>query len=382
LKKRKKIISVVGARPNFMKLAPLVFELKKNSKLFEHKIVHTGQHYDFNLSKVFFKDLHLPKPDIYLEVGSSSHGDQTAKILQKFEQVLIKEKPDLVVLFGDINSTLACSIACSKILYGETETIPVAHVEAGLRSFDKTMPEEINRIVTDILSKYLFVTEKAGVYNLLNEGISKDRIFLSGNVMVDALKMNARNFNKSGILKKLQINKGKYVLITIHRPVNVDNISNAKKIIDILKGISDCMFQLDKNFKIVFPVHPRTLKMLDKFKLYRILEALPNIVLIEPAGYSDFINMLINCKFVLTDSGGIQEEATFLKVPCLTLRDSFERPETIEIGSNTLCALNYDKIMKNVGNILKGKYKRFKVPALMDGKASERIVKIIKDKIL
>lgn len=365
-----------------MKLAPLVSELKKFDNLFEHKIVHTGQHYDYNLSRIFFRDLHLPEPDIYLGVGSLSHGEQTANILQKFEQVLIKEKPDLVILFGDVNSTLACSVACSKISFGKNETIPVAHVESGLRSFDKTMPEEINRIVTDLLSKYLFVTEKAGVTNLLNEGVSKEKIFLTGDVMIDSLIMNEKNFMKSKILKNYGLNSGKYLLVTIHRPVNVDKIENSKKIINIFNTISGYFHDISGEYRIVFPIHPRTLKMFSKFKLYSILESITNVILIEPAGYSDFISLLSNCKFVMTDSGGIQEEATFLKVPCLTLRDSFERPETIEKGSNTLCSLNRDKIMKNVRDIMNGKYKKFKVPSLMDGKASKRIVEVLKNKIL
>ncbi len=365
-----------------MKLAPLVFELKKNTRLFKHKVVHTGQHYDYNLSKIFFKDLHLPKPDIYLGAGSLSHGEQTAKIIQEFEKVLIKEKPDLVIVFGDVNSTLACSIACSKVLYNKNETIPVAHVEAGLRSFDKSMPEEINRIVTDVLSRYLFVTEKAGVRNLLNEGISKERIFLTGDLMIDALKIYKSNFNRSKILWKLGLIKKKYILTTIHRPVNVDNINNARKILNIFEEVSQFMFNNDRTVKIVFPNHPRTYKMLNKFNYYRSLELISNIKLIKPTGYSDFINLLINCRLVMTDSGGIQEEATFLKIPCLTLRDSFERPETIEIGSNSLCELNIDKVMSGVKNIFEGKYKKFKVPTLMDGKAAKRIMGVIKEKIL
>lgn len=365
-----------------MKLAPLVSELKKNKALFEHKIVHTGQHYDYNLSKIFFRDLHLPEPDIYLGVGSSSHGDQTGKILRNFEPVLQNEKPDLVILFGDVNSTLACSLACSKISYNGKETIPVAHVEAGLRSFDRSMPEEINRVVTDMLSKYLFVTEKAGVKNLLNEGIACDKIFLTGDVMIDSLKMNTRNFRKSGMMKKLGLKKKRFVLATIHRPVNVDNKINAFKIINIFKGLSELLHNFDQSSSVVFPVHPRTFKMLHKFNLYKSLASLTNIKLIEPAGYTNFISLLINCNFVITDSGGIQEEATFLKVPCLTLRDSFERPETIEQGSNTLCALNKEKILKNAKNILNIRYKKFKIPSLMDGKAAQRIIGILKDKII
>ena len=360
-----------------MKLAPIVFELKKHRDKIIHKIVHTGQHYDYNLSKIFFKDLDLPKPDIYLGVGSSSHAKQTAKIMQEFEKVVVREKPDLVLVFGDVNSTLACAIVCSKIIYKDTHTIPLAHVEAGLRSFDKSMPEEINRIVTDVLSKYLFVTEKAGVKNLLNEGISKDKIFLTGDVMIDALKINRDKFNKSGALRRLRLKKNNYILVTLHRPASVDNETNLEKIIGIFEKLSKYSIKFDPSFKIIFPVHPRTEKMLQSFKLLDRFKKIEGLKLIQPAGYTDFINLLQNCMLVITDSGGIQEEATFLKIPCLTLRDSFERPETIEIGSNTLCALDEKKVLGNVKKVLEGNYKKFGIPKLMDGKASERIVKII-----
>jgi UDP-N-acetylglucosamine 2-epimerase (non-hydrolysing) len=382
LKNKKKIISVVGARPNFMKLAPIVFELQKYRKIFTHKIVHTGQHYDFNLSKVFFKDLDLPKPDIFLGAGSASHGEQTARIMREFEKVVLKEKPDLVIVFGDVNSTLACSLVCSKIFYNSTETIPVAHVEAGLRSFDKGMPEEINRVVTDMLSKYVFVTEKSGVDNLLNEGISNDKIFLTGDVMIDALQLFKEKFQKSGILKMLQISKSNYLLVTLHRPSNVDNRVNMKKIVMILNKIAKYVSLKNNNSQIIFPVHPRTRKMLQKFELLDKLDKIQNMQLIAPAGYTEFIKLLSDSKLVITDSGGIQEEATFLKVPCLTLRNTFERPETIKIGSNTLCGLDDEKILNNVKRIFEGKYKKFRVPGLMDGKAAQRIVKIIREKML
>ena len=374
---KRKIISVVGARPNFMKLAPIVFELKKHRDKFIHKIVHTGQHYDYNLSKIFFKDLELPKPDIFLGVGSSSHADQTAKIMLEFEKVVLKEKPDLVIVFGDVNSTIACALVCSKIIYKDSEAVSLAHVEAGLRSFDMSMPEEINRIVTDVLSKYLFVTEKAGIDNLLYEGISKDKIFLTGDVMIDALKMNRDKFNNSDVIKKLGLKKKNYMLVTLHRPANVDRETNLRKIIGIFEKLVKYSIKFDSGFKIIFPVHPRTEKMLRHFKLFDKLRNISGLKLIKPAGYTDFINLLQNCKLVITDSGGIQEEASFLKVPCLTLRDSFERPETIEIGSNTLCSLDKNKILSNVKKIFEGKYKKFSVPKLMDGNASKRIVEII-----
>jgi UDP-N-acetylglucosamine 2-epimerase (non-hydrolysing) len=371
---RKKIISVVGARPNFMKLAPIERELRKYRKTITHKIIHTGQHYDHKLSQIFFKDLDLPRPDIFLGAGSGSHAEQTAKIMEAFEKVVLNEKPDLVIVFGDVNSTLACAVVCSKIIHGDS-SIPVAHVESGLRSFDKSMPEEINRIVTDNLSKFLFVTEKAGVKNLLKEGIDRKKIYLSGDTMIDSLKHFMPKFRKSNVLRKLKLEKGNYALATIHRPVNVDNKANLKKVISILNNIYRRSPR--NSFKIVFPVHPRTLKMITKFKLQKSFAGIKNLVITEPAGYTDFIRLLTDCCLVVTDSGGIQEEAAFLKVPCLTLRDSFERPETIEIGSNSLCGLDAGLVAEKADEIFSGKYKKGKVPPLMDGNASVRITRIL-----
>jgi UDP-N-acetylglucosamine 2-epimerase (non-hydrolysing) len=371
-----KIISVVGARPNFMKLAPIALELKKLQKKVEHVVVHTGQHYDYELSQVFFKDLHLPAPDYYLGAGSGSHSEQTAKIMSEFEKVVNHVKPDWVIVFGDVNSTLACSLVCSKIAYNDKETIPVAHVEAGLRSFDKTMPEEINRIVTDNLSKYLFVTEKSGVENLRKEGIEKKRIHLVGDVMVYSLVMFRKQFESSDILDKLGIEENRYVLMTIHRPVNVDNKNNLGKILAIIQKLA---YYIEKkaNDKIIFPVHPRTLKMIELHGLTNEFGSIKNIKMVNPAGYTDFIKLLMGSKFVMTDSGGVQEEATFLRVPCLTLRNTFERPETISIGTNTLCGLNSSFIFKKVKEIYTGEYKKGKIPLLMDGKAGKRIVNIL-----
>jgi len=359
-----------------MKLAPLEKELRKYKRSVIHKIVHTGQHYDYKLSRIFFKDLELPRPDIYLGVGSGSHSSQTARIMQRFEEVIFKERPDLVIVFGDVNSTLACSLVCSKIHY-ENGTIPVAHIEAGLRSFDRTMPEEINRIVTDNLSEYLFVTEKAGVENLNKEGISKAKIFLVGDTMIDSLIMFRKKFLNPGILKKHKVFPGRYALATIHRPVNVDEKRNLQKVISILKNIILLGQSRDPDFRILFPVHPRTKKMLGKSGLLSGFRKIKNLILSDPIGYTEFIGLLKHAKFVVTDSGGIQEEATFLKVPCLTLRDSFERPETISLGSNTLCMLDEKLILGNVKEILSGKYKACKIPKLMDGNTAGRIRKVI-----
>jgi UDP-N-acetylglucosamine 2-epimerase (non-hydrolysing) len=380
LSKKKKIISVVGARPNFMKLAPVERELRKYKHLYTHKIVHTGQHYDYRLSQVFFKDLDMPKPDIYLGAGSGSHAEQTAKIITAFEKVVLKEKPDLVIVFGDVNSTLACAIVCSKIHHNGGR-VPLAHVEAGLRSFDLSMPEEVNRIVTDGLSEFLFITEKAGVENLLAEGTARKKIFLTGDTMIDSLAHYRSKFGKSNILKKLKLKPGTYLLSTIHRPVNVDNRKNLAKIISIFRKVSAESLKHDPDFKIVLPVHPRTLKMIKRFGLTGSFKKIKNMMLIHPAGYTDFIKLLTDAKAVMTDSGGIQEEATFLKIPCLTLRDSFERPETLEIGTNTLCGLDEKLILSRISAIFKGKYKKGKIPRMMDGKASKRIVNIIKNNI-
>ncbi|MFI5212183.1 MAG: non-hydrolyzing UDP-N-acetylglucosamine 2-epimerase [Ignavibacteria bacterium] len=380
--RKKKIISVAGARPNFMKLAPIEREFRKHKSLFTHLIVHTGQHYDYLLSKVFFKDLDLPEPDIYLGSGSGAHAQQTAKIMVEFEKVVLKEQPDLVIVFGDINSTIACALVCSKThLRGTGGIIPVAHVESGLRSFDRRMPEEINRLVTDALSDYLFITEKTGVTNLLKEGVERKKLFLTGDTMIDSLAHFRNKISRSGILSKLGMRPGSYMLSTIHRPANVDNKENFSKIIRIFTKISAMVAEYDPDFRIVLPIHPRTFKMAEEFGFLKKFRNIRNLELIDPAGYIDFIKLLSESKFVITDSGGIQEEATFLKIPCLTLRDSFERPETLEMGSNTLCRLNEGLILRKIREIFEGKYKKGIIPRLMDGKASKRIVNILKSRL-
>ena len=311
-----------------MKLAPIEREFRKYKHLFRHLIVHTGQHYDYTLSKVFFRDLELPEPDIYLGAGSGSHAAQTAKVMTEFEKVVLSEKPDLVIVFGDVNSTAACAMVCSKIHF-RGKTIPVAHVESGLRSYDMTMPEEVNRIITDKLSELLFVTEKTGVYNLRKEGITRKKIHLTGDTMIDSLIQFNNTIDSSGILLKLDVKPGGYILSTIHRPVNVDSKINLKKIISVFRKVSDKACRFLPGTKIILPVHPRTLKMAEHFGLKNALDKIKNLVITPPAGYTDFIKLLKNAKLVITDSGGIQEEATFLKIPCLTLRNSFERPETL-----------------------------------------------------
>ena len=372
----KKILSVVGARPNFMKMAPVHKELKKYKKVI-HKIVHTGQHYDKKMSDVFFNELELPKPNIYLGVGSASHAQQTARIMIELEKVVLKEKPDLVLVYGDVNSTIAAGLVCSKMMNGDGYCIPLAHIESGLRSNDRTMPEEINRILTDNIAEYLFVTERSGYENLIKSGFKRENIYFCGNTMIDSLKDFLLKADKSKILKNLCISEKKYALITLHRPSNVDDIESLGKIIKIFKNIN----KINPNTDIVFPVHPRTLKMIDKFKLRKKIDTVKNLILTGPLGYLDFLMLMKNAKYVLTDSGGIQEETTFLKIPCLTLRENTERPITISEGTNVLCGLDEKKIFKTIKEIETGKIKKGTIPKFWDGKSAERIVKILLSKI-
>lgn len=365
-----KIISVVGARPNFMKMAPIHKELQNYKKFVTHKIVHTGQHYDKKMSDVFFKELQLPKPHIYLGIGSGSHAEQTAKVMMAFEKIVIAEKPDLVLVYGDVNSTLAASVVASKLLLKNSKPVSVAHIESGLRSGDLSMPEEINRMVTDVLANFLFVTEPDGEKNLLKSGVPKKRIFYCGNTMIDSLKFYLDKSKRSNILSELCVEKNGYVLVTLHRPSNVDDKKNLKTIFSIFKDVNKVIPELD----IIFPVHPRTLKNIDNFKLNDELESVRNLIITEPLGYLDFVKLMSDAMFVMTDSGGIQEETTALKIPCLTLRENTERPVTSEIGSNTICGLNTRLIHKKLVEIENGNYKTGKVPKYWDGKAAERIV--------
>ncbi|MCL5267849.1 MAG: UDP-N-acetylglucosamine 2-epimerase (non-hydrolyzing) [Bacteroidetes bacterium] len=364
-----KFISVVGARPNFMKVAPL-HRAFAGMDAIQHMIVHTGQHYDKNMSKVFFEDLELPKPDVYLGIGSGSHAEQTAKVMVEFEKVLRKENPDLVIVVGDVNSTVACSLTASKLL------IPVAHVEAGLRSFDRTMPEEINRIVTDVLSDYLFVTEESGVVNLRHEGISDEKVFLVGDVMIDSLIMYREKAKRSAISNQLSAISGQrikphdYTLVTLHRPSNVDEKENLETILKIFQ-------EIESHGPIIFPIHPRTRKRIEEFGLLSQFAQVCGLVLTDPLGYLDFLNLMMDARIVLTDSGGIQEETTFLNVPCVTLRENTERPVTLEAGTNVLTGLDIDKIVSLVAECYAGKWKKSVMPKLWDGKAAERTANIL-----
>jgi UDP-N-acetylglucosamine 2-epimerase (non-hydrolysing) len=350
-----------------MKIAPIYREMKKYAKLHPF-LVHTGQHYDDSMSKMFFDDLELPKPDVYLGVGSASHAQQTAKIMVEFERVIESENPDLIIVVGDVNSTAACSMVASKM------GVAVAHVEAGLRSFDRTMPEEINRIVTDTISDYLFVTEKSGIENLKKEGIPDQRIFFTGNVMIDSLIYFLEKARSSQMLKQLNLNGYPYALVTLHRPSNVDVKENFQ---NLLRAFSI----IEKDIKIVFPMHPRSRKMLIKFELQDTASAISNLIMIDPIGYLDFLNLMQHAHMVLTDSGGIQEETTYLGIPCLTMRKNTERPITIELGTNILVDSDSDLIIEEAQKIIKGTTKTGKIPELWDGRAAERIVKIIRERL-
>jgi UDP-N-acetylglucosamine 2-epimerase (non-hydrolysing) len=348
-----------------MKIAPLMKEFYKYRNRFMVKLVHTGQHYDFRMSEIFFDHLNIPKPDIFLNVGSGSHAVQTAKIIEAFEKVVIKEKPDLVVVVGDVNSTLACSLVSTKL------NVKVAHVEAGLRSFDRTMPEEINRIVTDSLSDYLFVSEPSGLVNLKKEGVDKKKVFFVGNVMIDTLLSHKQAVNRSNILKDLSLEPKTYCALTLHRPSNVDSRQALGEIFEILNSIP-------KEIKIVYPIHPRTKKMIEKNHLIKTFKSLENLIMLEPLGYIDFVRLVKDSRFVLTDSGGIQEETMVLNVPCITMRENTERPITIKEGTNVLAGRDKRRIVKMVNDILKGRWKKGHAPKLWDGKTSIRIVKIIR----
>lgn len=351
-----KIVIVVGTRPNFVKIAPLCKELDKHEML-DYDIIHTGQHYDFELYQSFFMDLDLPTPNKCLSVGSGTHIGQIANSMLRLEKYLINNKPDLVIVVGDCNCTLTGALTANKM------NIPLAHIEAGLRSFDESMPEEINRKLTDTISNYLFVTEPSGVVNLIKENISSDRIYHVGDITIDSI------INIQDKLKKPNIKN--YALLTLHRPSNVDN---KEKFVEILESIRE----VAKHIEVVFPMHPRTLKSIKKHRLFNLLD---NIEWCKPENYIDFISLEKYAEFVLTDSGGIQQETSYLGVPCLTLRDNTERPYTITNGTNKIIGTKKENIIRECFYLLEGKHKRnIKTLHLWDGKAAGRIVDIIENK--
>jgi UDP-N-acetylglucosamine 2-epimerase (non-hydrolysing) len=366
----KKIAIIAGARPNFMKIAPLIKEINKR-KRFNFTLVHTGQHYDSGMSKIFFSGLGIPQPDRNLGVGSMSNTAQRAKIMEALEPVFLEEKPDLVLVVGDVNSTVAAAMTASD--YG----IPVAHVEAGLRSFDMTMPEEINRILTDRLSRFLFVTEELGVQNLQREGIDEKRIFFVGNVMIDNLvsqmpRIENTRFSIPGI---------RFMVVTLHRPSNVDRKEKLRSLMQSLEDIS-------RDIALIFPIHPRTRKNLDDFKIDvgREIDLSelgdirdPDIYMLSPLGYNEFMKLVKNSLGLITDSGGIQEETTFLGIPCFTIRENTERPITIEMGTNILIGSDTDRLKGSIRDLLNGKLKTGEIPQLWDGKAASRILDVLEE---
>ena len=362
-----KIVNVVGARPNFMKIAPLMNEYKRHSDI-EPLLVHTGQHYDHQMSNLFFSELGIPKPDVNLGVGSNSHACQTAEIMKAFEPVVLEHKPDVVLVVGDVNSTIACGLVAVKL------GVKLVHIEAGLRSFDRSMPEEINRVLTDSISDLLFCTEQSGIDNLLREGISKEKMFLVGNVMIDTLLKNKAKAATSNVLSQFNLDGNDFAVLTLHRPVNVDDPDTFGRIFDALTIIQNDM-------PVVFPIHPRTRKNLSSWSLGEHIEKLPNLRLTDPLGYLDFLKLMSSAKLVLTDSGGIQEETTILKIPCLTLRENTERPITTQVGSNRVVGTDTDKIIETYRQVVDGGWCKPQIPPLWDGHASERIVRILLDRL-
>jgi len=353
MKKKIKILVVVGARPNFIKIAPLFREFKRYKRI-KSILVHTGQHYDFEMSQVFFQDLKIPKPDYNLGVGSGSHAWQTAKIMEKLEPVILKEKPNLVIVVGDVNSTLAGALVAVKL------HIPVAHIEAGVRQFNRNMPEEINRVLTDHISDFLFCPTKIAVENLKREGITKG-VYNIGDIMYDIFKSKIKN-QKSKILNQLKLKPKNYILLTVHRPSNVDKPENLKKILEAISESGE---------KIVFPIHPRTEKQLKKFKL-KIENC--KLKIISPVGYLDMLILEKNAKKILTDSGGVQKEAYWSKVPCITLMEGTGWPETVKAGWNILVGIDKEKIIEAIKkfNLKTKQYNYFG-----NGKSAKKIVKIL-----
>ncbi len=355
-----KILNVVGARPNFIKIAPLMEQMRRAPGI-DPVLVHTGQHYDFTMSRAFFEDLDIPEPDHYLEVGSGTHAEQTARVMLAFEQVLAQEGPELVVVVGDVNSTLACALVATKLL------VPVAHVEAGLRSFDRTMPEEVNRKLTDHLADLLFTTSEDANENLRAEGIPAERIHFVGNVMIDTLRKYEAAAGARRAAAAFGLRPREYAALTLHRPSNVDDPEVFSRILDALERIGE-------GIAVVFPIHPRTRRRLTELGLAPRVERMEALRLCEPLGYLTFLSLMMEARFVMTDSGGVQEETTALGIPCLTLRANTERPVTVTLGTNTVVGLDAPRIVEEAQRILDGRTRDWRIPPLWDGQAAARIV--------
>jgi UDP-N-acetylglucosamine 2-epimerase (non-hydrolysing) len=355
-----RLLAVAGARPNFMKIAPLMKVLAERSDRFEPILVHTGQHYDQAMSESFFRDLGIPEPDVNLGVGSGSHGEQTAQVLMKIEQLLLERRPHVVLVVGDVNSTLAATLAAVKL------HIPVAHVEAGLRSGDRDMPEEVNRLMTDAVSHWLFTTEPDGGKNLLREGVPAEKIYFVGNVMIDTLMTHRAQALKLDTLERLGLESRRYAVLTLHRPSNVDSPEQLRRLFEVLE-------RLNESLPVVFPVHPRTAQAIEK----HLGGHRPQLRMTEPLGYLEFLRLLTDAQMVLTDSGGIQEETTALGVPCLTLRESTERPVTVTEGTNTIVGTNPADIDGAIEKLRASPEIEGRCPELWDGHAAERIIDIL-----
>jgi len=351
-----KIDIIAGARPNFMKIAPIIKELEKVKGSIQYRLIHTGQHYDEKMSGSFFKQLGIPQPHINLEVGSGTQAFQTAKIMERYEEVLIEDKSDYCLVVGDVTSTMACAIVAKKLL------VKVIHVEGGIRSNDETMPEEINRMVTDAITDIFYTTSEVANQNLIKLGHAKSKIVFVGNTMIDTLLQNIDQFRQPDFYNQLKLTKNQYFVLTLHRPHNVDDKANLTNLIkNIVEGA--------QNLPIIFPVHPRTKKQLEDYKI-----AYANLFLVEPQGYLEFNFLVKNAMGVITDSGGITEETTVMGVPCLTLRDNTERPETVSFGTNELIGSNPQNLYGFMDKIIKGQWKKGVIPELWDGKTSQRIV--------
>ncbi|HPJ60865.1 MAG TPA: UDP-N-acetylglucosamine 2-epimerase (non-hydrolyzing) [Bacteroidales bacterium] len=381
---------VAGARPNFMKVAPVIKAIKKlraegsafdkssadkaglraqgaelSGRSISYRLVHTGQHYDRNMSDTFFTDLNIPEPDVNLGCGGGTQAEQTAAIMIAFEKELMANPADLVIVVGDVTSTMACTIVAKKL------NTKVAHIEAGIRSFDMTMPEEINRMVTDTLADYFFTTSELAGSNLRKAGIPDEKIFFVGNVMIDTLLANRKNFRKPAIWDEQKLEKGNYLLVTLHRPNNVDDPAQLKALIDAIIGSSH-------GIPVIFPVHPRTAQIINKINnTHHSLLTAHNFVLTEPLGYLEFNYLMENAKAVITDSGGITEETTVFGIPCITIRNSTERPETVTIGTNELIGTDPEALKPVMERLFEGKWKKGGIPELWDGRAAERIIEVI-----